>query len=71
MVPFGPYNWMGFPVCQRFLGMIWMAQLLYPDVGNYNLYTEIIRYYQLFYHCDLTEGQFKTLVPIQFLFLVI
>jgi len=62
-VPFGPYNWMGFPPsAQRFLGMIWMAQLLYPDVGNYDLYTEIARYYQLFYHCDLTEEQFKTLV---------
>jgi iron complex transport system substrate-binding protein len=62
-VPFGPYNWMGFPPsAQRFLGMIWMAQLLYPDVANYDLYTEIARYYQLFYHCDLTEEQFKTLV---------
>ncbi len=62
-VPFGPYNWMGFPPsAQRFLGMIWMAQLLYPDIANYDLYTEIARYYQLFYHSDLTAEQFEALV---------
>ena len=30
-VPYGPYNWMGFPPSvQRYLGMIWLAQILYP-----------------------------------------
>lgn len=62
-VPFGPYNWMGFPPsAQRLLGMMWMAQLLYPDVADYDLYTEVARYYQLFYHCDLSEEQFQALV---------
>ena len=28
-VPFGPYNWMGFPASgQRYLGMLWMSRLL-------------------------------------------
>ncbi len=62
-VPFGPYNWMGFPPSvQRYLGLIWMAQLLYPDVAQYDLYSEVARYYDLFYHTELTEAQFAALV---------
>jgi len=62
-VPFGPYNWMGFPPSvQRYLGMMWMTQLLYPDVAQYDLYNEVSQYYQLFYHTNLTEDQYNELV---------
>lgn len=62
-VPMGPYNWMGFPPSvQRYLGMMWMAQLLYPDTAQYDLYTEVAKYFKLFYHCDLTQAQYDALV---------
>ena len=69
--PFGPYNWMGFPPSvQRYLGMLWMGAILYPDAVDYDLYEETANYYDLFYHCELTEEQFselmansRTLVP--------
>ena len=62
-VPQGPYNWMGFPPSvQRYLGMMWMAQLLYPDEADYDLYEEVAEYYELFYHCELTEAQYDALV---------
>ena len=62
-VPFGPYNWMGFPPSvQRYLGILWAAKLLYPEVCDYDLYTEIARYYRLFYGCELTRSQFEQLV---------
>ena len=62
-VPFGPYNWMGFPPSvQRYLGMMWMAQLLYPDTAQYDLYTEVAEYFKLFYHSDLTQAQYDALV---------
>lgn len=61
-VPFGPYNWMGFPPSvNRYLGMLWMGALLYPDQIDYDLYTEAARYYEIFYHCDLTQEQFDAL----------
>lgn len=61
-VPNGPYNWMGFPPSvNRYIGMIWLSNLLYPDVFDYNLYEETLNYYQLFYHCDLTKEQYDTL----------
>jgi len=61
--PFGPYNWLGFPPSvQKYLGMMWMAQLLYPDAAQYDLYAEVAEYFRLFYHCDLTQAQYDALV---------
>ena len=62
-VPFGPYNWMGFPPSvQRYLGILWLVKILYPEKAEYDLYTEIARYFRLFYGCDLTEAQYDALV---------
>ena len=61
-VPFGPYNWLGFPPSvQRYLGMLWLSDLLYPEQANYDLFSEVSRYYQLFYHCSLSREQFDAL----------
>lgn len=60
--PQGPYNWMGFPPSvNRYLGMLWMASLLYPDQVDYDLYERVNEYYQMFYHCELTQEQFEGL----------
>ena len=62
-VPMGPYNWMGFPPSvQRLLGMMWMTTVLYPNAADYDLYTEVSSYFQLFYHCELTQAQYDALV---------
>ena len=62
-VPFGPYNWMGFPPSvQRYLGMLWMAKLLYPDAADYDLRTEVQTYFRLFYHCELSDADYEELV---------
>lgn len=63
VVPFGPLNWLGFPPsAQCYLGMLWMSKLLYPEAATYDLYEAVAEYYQLFYHCTLTEAQYSTLV---------
>ena len=62
-VPTGPYNWMGFPPSvQRYLGMLWMGALLYPDGVDYDLYEAVAEYYHLFYHCRLTRDMYNDLV---------
>ncbi len=59
-VPAAPYNWMGFPPSvQRYLGMIWLTKILYPDAADYDLKDEIVRYYDLFYHYDLTDEEYE------------
>lgn len=66
-VPYGPYNWMGNPPSvNRYIGIIWITQLLYPKHAQYDLYEETARYYKLFYHCDLTKEQYKALVANSF-----
>ena len=62
-VPSVPYNWMGSPPSvNRYLGMIWITQLLYPEKAQYNAYQEVAEYYKLFYHTVLTQDQYKGLV---------
>ena len=62
-VPYGIYNWMGFPPSiQRFLGMLWMTEVLYPEYTEYDLYEEVSRFYDLFFHCEITQEQYEALV---------
>ena len=60
--PFGPYHWLGVRAgVERRLGMPWMAAGLYPDAADYDLYEAASAYFELFYHCELTEAQFAAL----------
>ena len=62
-VPFGPYNWLGFPASvQRYLGMMWLGKLLYPEQADYDLFEKTSEFYKLFVHCDLTQAQYDELM---------
>jgi iron complex transport system substrate-binding protein len=61
-VPAGPYNWMGSPPSiNRYIGMIWLGKILYPEYASYDLYTETAEYYRLFYSHNLTREQYDRL----------
>ena len=61
--PYGPYGWLSSPpAVQRYLGMLWLGALLYPEYIQYDLQTEITKYYKLFYGCDLTDEMYQHLV---------
>lgn len=67
-VPEGPWNWMGTPsAAQRYLGMIWLTAQLYPEYCDYDAIAEIMEFYELFYHCKLTEQQYAELTANAFL----
>lgn len=60
--PEGPYNWMGFPPSvNRYLGMYWMASILYPEQAQFDLYEKVSEYYELFYHSELTVEFYQEL----------
>ena len=62
-VPYGPYNWMGFPPSvQRYLGMMWLPAVLYPELCDYSLQDEVIKYYRMFYHTELSGEQYESLI---------
>ncbi|MDF2936691.1 MAG: ABC-type Fe3+-hydroxamate transport system, periplasmic component [Paenibacillaceae bacterium] len=62
-VPANPFNWLGSPPSiNRYMGMIWLSQLLYPDSFQYDMKKEVSRFYTLFYHSKpLTDEQYKSL----------
>lgn len=61
--PYGPYGWLSSPpAVQRYLGMLWLGELLYPDYTEYDLQEEITKYYKLFYDCELTGEMYDALL---------
>lgn len=61
--PDGPYGWLSSPpAVQRYLGMLWLGELLYTEYTEYDLQEEITEYYRLFYGCELTEEMYQDLV---------
>jgi len=62
-VPYGPYNWMGFPPSvQRYLGILWIMKTLYPQQASYDLKAEVLRYFRLFYHAELSDEEYTAIV---------
>ena len=60
--PTGPYGWLSSPpAVQRYLGMLWLGALLYPEYADYDLQEQITDYYMLFYGCELTDEMYQTL----------
>ena len=61
--PSGPYGWLSSPpAVQRYLGMLWLGELLYPEYTDYDLQTEVTEYYRLFYGCELTDEMYRELM---------
>ena len=61
--PDGPYGWLSSPpAVQRYLGMLWLGKLLYPEYAEYDLQEEITKYYKLFYGCELTDAMYQNLM---------
>lgn len=61
--PYGPYGWLSSPpAVQRYLGILWLGELLYPEYTQYDLKEEVTTYYKLFYDCELTNEMYQNLV---------
>lgn len=66
--PYGPYNWMTAPPSvQRILVLIWLPAVLYPEHIDYDVYEEVAKYFEMFYHCELTREQFDILTENAFI----
>ena len=66
--PQGPHNWLGSPLSvQQLLGLIWLPAVLYPEHCDYDVKADIVEFYRLFYHCELTDAQYDALTAGAFL----
>lgn len=60
--PYGPYGWLSSPpAVQRYLGLLWLGELLYPEYVPYDLQEEVTEYYALFYGCELSDAMYAEL----------
>lgn len=62
-IPNGPYNWIDSPPSiNQVLGVVWLANLLYPDVFQDDMVSQTQANFSLFYHCDVTSAQVRALL---------
>lgn len=60
--PYCPYSWMGNPPSvHKMLSIIWLGNLFYPDVFDYNLKDRAVEFYNLFFHHTLTDAEYDEL----------
>ncbi len=61
--PSEPYGWMGGPPSvQRLLSMIWIGNLMYPEVFDYRIDDRVKEFYSLFFHYTLTDAELNDLM---------
>ncbi|MCI7472479.1 MAG: ABC transporter substrate-binding protein [Clostridiales bacterium] len=65
--PESPHNWTAAPpACQRYLALLWLPSILYPEYCDYDLQEEVTEYYELFYGVTLTDEQYAALTANAF-----
>ncbi len=54
-----PWSWMGNPpASHRLLSILWLGNIFYPDVFNYNLDEKIKEFYMVFYNYPLSKEEY-------------
>ena len=62
-MPSKPFSWADRPPgANRFIGLLWLADVFYPDEMNINLVEEVIDYYKVIYHVDITNSDAEKLL---------
>ncbi|MEG1750607.1 MAG: ABC transporter substrate-binding protein [Raoultibacter sp.] len=62
-MPNTPFAWCDRPPSvNRFLGIQWIANILYPQAYNVDMVTVTKEFYSTFYHRDITDAQAKELL---------
>ncbi len=58
-----PFNWFDRPpTVNRLIGLVWLAEKLYPDIYEYDLSAEITEFFRLFYGVEVTEDDISKLM---------
>lgn len=63
VAPYAMYGWFdGPPSVNQTLGLVWLAECLYPETYDFDVVQETISFYKTFYRADLTEEQARKLL---------
>ena len=62
-VPGKPYEWLDQPPSiQTTLGVVWLGNLLYPDIYDFDMVQETIGFFKLFWGYDLSQEEARGLL---------
>lgn len=62
-VPAEPYSWIDQPPSvQQALGVLWLGNLLYPKLYDFDIVEKAREYYQLFWNYDVSEDKVRELL---------
>jgi len=62
-IPCQPYDWLNRPPSVvRFIGVKWLASLLYPDIMATDIRAEIKEFYSLFFNYDMSDAEVAELL---------
>lgn len=62
MIPSTPVDFCVLPSVNRLIGVEWLASVMYPEEADWNIKGAVIKYYKLFYNCDLTDEMYNELM---------
>ena len=61
--PHLPFGWFDFPPgANRLIGLLWLADILYPATFDYDMKKEVARFYRVFYQQEPTAAQIGALL---------
>ena len=61
-----PFSWIDRPPgANRMLGVVWIANLFYPDLFPFDMIKVSQEFFRVFYHTNLSDEQAKSLLTIQ------
>ena len=62
-VPTGPYEWLDRPPSiQQTLGILWLGNLLAPDIYDFDMTAETKKFYSLFWGSELSDDDVKVML---------
>jgi iron complex transport system substrate-binding protein len=65
-VPWRPFGWIDRPPgLNRLIGIVWLAQLLYPDLFPYDMNAVAKEFFHKFYHYEMTDGEVREIMDGQ------
>ncbi len=62
-IPNAPYNWIDQPPSvQRILGILWLGNLIYPELYRFDIVEKTIEFYKLFFGYDMDRSEAEKLM---------
>ena len=64
-IPQYPNDFVFSPSVNRYMGIMWLATIMYPDSFDWDIKEKVYEYYDLFYHCEMTDELYEKLMGPQ------